>query len=568
MNISQTYDHLFRYAEMVDIIKGYEKEFPDLVRLTSLAKTDEGRDIWMVDITNTKTGDYLDKPEYCIVGHFHATEINGMMTAMYIIDLLLHNPDDARVQDILDRYTITILPTGTPDGMEFAHNGNGSVRSKNRIEPPRKFPKGVYSKDIDGDGIARNMRIKNPDGPWKVDPEDPRLMIKREPYDIVGDFYDVLYEGYVNGDPEKDRYDIKDPYGVDLNRQWPYNWVSADKQPKAGRVPLQDIEARVVADLMLERKNMCAILVYHTYSGVMLYPPASVDLSEAPKEDIDRYIEMGKIISDHADFTYVPIHDLTAERGKAAISTYGSFDDFAYLGCGLMAYAIETWGWMKYIGAPYIWESSTTEPNSVYNKRQRDFMNFLDEVNPGAFKDWEEFDHPQLGKVEVGGIDILHNISSPPPSLLPGELKKVAEAQLLHFSLLPSIEIDAASAKKRDDGYYDVEVTVANHRFFPTYMTKRALELGWIDQDYVALESDNIKMISGAPKTNIGYLTGMSSRKAVGQNGSLWMRWYQYDAPNFKKTLKYIVAGEPGTEIDITAHSDKAGIAKTTIVLE
>lgn len=567
MNTTQTYDHLFNYEEMVGIIKGYKEEKPELIKLTSLAKTDEGRDIWMCEITNTATGDYADKPQFCIVGHFHATEINGMMTAMYIIDLLLHNPDDARVQDILNRYTIVILPTGTPDGMSFALNGNGTVRSKNKIEPPREFPKGIYWKDIDGDGIARFMRIKNPDGPWKVDPEDHRLMVRREPYDNVGDFYDVYYEGMVNGDPVKDRHNIKDPYGVDLNREWPYNWVSADKQPKAGRVPLQDIEAKVVADLMLSRKNLCAILVYHTYSGVMLYPPASVDLSQAPQEDIKRYIEMGKIVSDHADFTYVPIQALTAERGKAAISVNGSFDDFAYLGCGLMAYAIETWGWMKYIGAPYIWESSIQEPNSKYNKRQRDFMNFLDEHAPGAFKEWTEFDHPQLGKVEIGGLDWLHNLSSPPASLLEGELKKVAETQLLHFSLLPNIEIDDVSACRRKDGYYDVEVTLANHRYFPTYMTKRVLELGWIDPDYVTLEGD-VEFVAGRAKENIGYLSGMSGRRAEGMNGSLWLQWYQFDDPQFKKTVKWIVAAEPGTELAFTAHSDKAGSDRKSIVLE
>ena len=35
--------------------------------------------------------------------------------------------------------------------------------------------------DLDGDGRILQMRVKDPAGPWKVSPEDDRVMVRREP---------------------------------------------------------------------------------------------------------------------------------------------------------------------------------------------------------------------------------------------------------------------------------------------------------------------------------------------------------------------------------------------------
>ena len=43
----------------------------------------------------------------------------------------------------------------------------------------------LYPSDLNGDGYALTMRLENPDGEWKPDAEDPRLLVRRQADDGV-----------------------------------------------------------------------------------------------------------------------------------------------------------------------------------------------------------------------------------------------------------------------------------------------------------------------------------------------------------------------------------------------
>ena len=99
MNISNAYDHYYLYQEITDILKKYAEDYPDKVRLSSLAKTKEGRDVWLIEITDLSTGDFKDKPAYCLDANIHAGEVTGSMVAMYFLDTVMSNLDDASRRD-------------------------------------------------------------------------------------------------------------------------------------------------------------------------------------------------------------------------------------------------------------------------------------------------------------------------------------------------------------------------------------------------------------------------------------------------------------------------------------
>ena len=109
MKSTYTYDHFYLYDEITQIVQKYAAEHPELCRLYSLNKTPEGRDIWAMDITNTKTGAYEDKPAYCIDANIHAGEVTGSMVAMFFLDTIFSNLDNPEIQKIL-----------------FDHAGNGA----------------------------------------------------------------------------------------------------------------------------------------------------------------------------------------------------------------------------------------------------------------------------------------------------------------------------------------------------------------------------------------------------------------------------------------------------------
>ena len=54
MKTTYTYDHFYLYGEITEILQKYAQEHPELCRMYSLTKTPEGRDVWAIDVTNTK----------------------------------------------------------------------------------------------------------------------------------------------------------------------------------------------------------------------------------------------------------------------------------------------------------------------------------------------------------------------------------------------------------------------------------------------------------------------------------------------------------------------------------
>lgn len=562
MNYTQKYDHYYRFSEIEEKLKYYAEKYPEYVRLTSLNKTDEGRDIWLVEITDTSSGDFDEKPAFYVAGHFHAKEFVGMMVSLYFMDLLLTNKDDDKqVMDLLNTYTVAMIPEPTPDGYEFVRNG-GDCRSVNKVTPPRAdLPDGIYGHDLDGDGAIRLMRKKDPDGPWKVHPEDDRLMVKRKPYETDGDFYYIYREGLVKGDPETCCFDAPDPYGNDLNRGYPTFWASAERQPGAGQYAMENVESRTIVDLLLKKKNMCAFLVYHTATGCMFYPPASIDPDECPKEDMQRYIDVGNMIKDSTGFDFCNIHRMTQRDGYP---TFGSFDDYSYISRGVFTYAIELWDMAKRTNCPIIWQTPKNEPDSILDERQMNFIHWLDDNGLSKYyKNWEKFDHPQLGEVEIGGSDMLYIRSNPPVELLMEEMDRAVKSLFEQIQVMPRIEIDDVEVSRRADGYYDVDATVINRKYFPTNVTRQIVQNRLVHEDSVSLAGEGISFVSGKPVENIGFIPGFCDARAMGKNGI-----YGQGRPQNRKRVHWVIDGEPGQELVVRAASDKAGISRRKIVLE
>ena len=93
--------------------------------------------------------------------------------------------------------------------------------------------------DVNGNGWVAEMRQERPDGGFVVDPEEPRLLIKRRP-DSPPPYYKLLPEGLIHDWDGSDFYrrqetrasyydavrNPRDWDGVDWNRQWPSNWAT------------------------------------------------------------------------------------------------------------------------------------------------------------------------------------------------------------------------------------------------------------------------------------------------------------------------------------------------------
>jgi hypothetical protein len=56
------FKHYHKYTEMVEFLKRWEKQYPDLVDLYVVAQSFGGIDIYQMTVTNKKTGKDTDKP--------------------------------------------------------------------------------------------------------------------------------------------------------------------------------------------------------------------------------------------------------------------------------------------------------------------------------------------------------------------------------------------------------------------------------------------------------------------------------------------------------------------------
>src|SRR6186997_3320147 len=86
-------DKYLDYAELIAQLRSWEKENPGVVRVTSLGKSAEGRDIPLVTIGREPDA---HRPAIWVDGNMHATELCGSSVALAIaedvIDIHRHAP--------------------------------------------------------------------------------------------------------------------------------------------------------------------------------------------------------------------------------------------------------------------------------------------------------------------------------------------------------------------------------------------------------------------------------------------------------------------------------------------
>jgi len=115
------FNKFHRYEELTSLLKAYAKEYPDLIKLESIGKSYEGRDVWLITATNFKSGADADKPALWLDGNIHATEVTASVAALYFIhSLVTRYKKDKDVRRALDTRAFYIVPRVNPDGAEWA----------------------------------------------------------------------------------------------------------------------------------------------------------------------------------------------------------------------------------------------------------------------------------------------------------------------------------------------------------------------------------------------------------------------------------------------------------------
>ena len=159
--VALRFDGFYRYEELSSIVKAFAEEYPQFVEIISLGKSFEGRDIWLLKVTNSETGCADDKPAFWIDANIHATEVTGTTVALNIASELLQGfGANERITTMMDACVYYIVPRVNPDGAKLALSDPPRyIRSGVRYHPWAEREEGIHEQDIDGDGRILQMRI-------------------------------------------------------------------------------------------------------------------------------------------------------------------------------------------------------------------------------------------------------------------------------------------------------------------------------------------------------------------------------------------------------------------------
>ena len=556
-----SFDRFYRYDDLTALIHQFAAEHPQLARVESIGRSNEGRDIWLATVTNFATGVADEKPALWVDGNIHSVEVSASAACLHLLHVLTTQyGTDPDVTRVLDTRAFYIVPRINPDGAEWALADNPKyVRSSTRAYPFEDAPiDGMTVEDVDGDGRILSILIPDPNGLWKKHPEDPRLMIRREPAEAGGEYFRIVPEGTYNG---YDGYTMKvnrPQQGLDLNRNFPANWRQEFEQLGAGPYPTSEPEIRAVTDFVVKHNNICGGVSYHTFSGVLLRPHAHLSDDEFIPEDLWVYQAVGKKGTELTGYPNISVYHEFRYHPKQVIT--GDFD-WLYEHRGAFVWTIEIWSPQREAGITDYhaidWYRDHPDSDDLKLIRWNDSA-----LEGKGYVDWHPFDHPQLGRVEIGGWDKIFAIHNPPSHLLQRELEKFPKWLIWQALLSPKMELVHAGAESLGNDAFRVRLVVQNIGWLPSYVSKEALKRRVVRPLRAEIElDDGCSLVSGRLRQEMGQLEGRA-HKTSGLNF-----WPDLEPTADRALVEWVVHGARGRKVRLTAVHERAGTVRAELTL-
>ena len=475
------------HAGIGDILKKIVKAYPNLAKLESIGKSYDGRDIWCIAITDYSKGEAAKKPGMYIDGNIHSNEVQGSEFAMYTAWYLTESFNDNKfIKELLADKIFYIIPTINPDARDsFFKNPNNAHSPRSGVVPIDNDMDGLVDEDgyddLDGDGSIVMMRRKSPNGRYRIDPTNPNRMIvvgndEKGDYELLGsEGIDNDGDGQVNEDGAQFEYDP--------NRDWGWNWQPNYVQNGAYKYPFSLPENRAVMEFVMKHPNIAAGQSFHNAGGMILRGPGALeDLNTYNAADVEVYDAIGKKGEEIIPgYKYLVVY-------KDLYSVFGGELDWFYGARGIYTYSNELW-------TPYLmYNADATRDDNDYTSFKFDrYLLFKD-----AFVEWHEYDHPQYGKIEIGGFK--KNFSRMHPGfLLESDAHRNMAFTIYHAYHTPKLEIDTIMEKDLGDGLKEITAIIGNKRLMPTH-SSQDLKYKIERPDYISLTG--AKVIAGMTVDN------------------------------------------------------------------
>ncbi len=456
--VPMRWNHYNDYAGISKFCQDLAKAYPDLVRIESMGKSYQGRDMWVMVVSDTKTGNPARKPGFYIDGNIHSNELQGSEIAMYTAWYLAESFGSLPfINQLLKDKTFYIAPTINPDAREdFIYNANTTGSPRSGMMPLDDDGDGQIDEDkyddLDGDGNIVLMRRKSPLGRWKQDPDNATRMLPAKA-DEPGEYELLGNEGLDNDGDGQVNEDVVGSY--DPNRDWGWGWQPDYVQRGALYYPGSLPETKAVKQFVMSHPNIAGAQSYHNFGGMFLRGPgAEEDAIYYTPSDVAVYDIIGKtgekIIP---GYNYFIIY-------KDLYTVYGGEIDWFSLSRGIFTFSNEL------MTSYLLYRQKPNETNRFQNDEFNQFGKYL--LFDDAYVAWKPFKHPQYGDIEIGGPK-KNYIRNHPGFMLEEDAHRNMAFTLYHALQTPKLDVQSITAKPLSGGLTEVTATVINQRVMPTH---------------------------------------------------------------------------------------------------
>lgn len=457
------FDGYMNHADMQQRVRALGAAHP-FCRVESIGTSREGRDLPLL-ILSTDPDTAHERPAILITAGLDGRHFVGTETAVRVAERLAR--DHA---ELLEAVTIYIIPRVNPDAAErnLGPLNMGLIGTLRPVDSDRDRETDEDGPvDLNGDGVITLMRRLNPplsDPPTHLpDPAEPRLLKRADAAKGEAPIWTVYTEGL---DQDGDGLIAEDgPGGVDLDRNFMHGWP--EYASDAGPHQLSEPESLALARFVLKRSNIMMAITYGRHDNMVNAPDGrATDITgRAPREldagDVELYKELARIFKETTGQTRAPKENVA-----------GSFHAWLYAQRGLPSIATVVWGRPDPSPAPIIeGEEPAKEDRNApkpADAEEAGWLLYSDRDRAGrGFVEWTPFDHPTLGRVEIGGF--VPGFQLNPPA---AELDDLADKQALFLVELaryrPRLRQEGPEVTRLAEGLYEVRLAIINDGRMPT----------------------------------------------------------------------------------------------------
>lgn len=253
-------------ARLIQAMEDLVARYPQLVTMTSIGKSWEGRDIWALRITGRRAVAH-ELPGVIYMGGHHAREHLSVETPLRIWILLLERyaAGDERIKSLIDNRDIHVIPAVNPDGLEH------DIASDRYLY----WRKNRSTNEDSSRGVDLN---RNYDYHWGTGGASPR--------------------------PPSDTY--------------------------RGPNPFSEPETRAIRDYLRANNNLSILLSFHTYSQLILYPWGHTNERISNEADLRVHEVMAQTMAQWNGYLPMQSSGLYVASGDATDWSYGELGIFSF----------------------------------------------------------------------------------------------------------------------------------------------------------------------------------------------------------------------------------------------